>query len=330
MKLTPTEGQIVSTIRFGRKTDVTSKLKLVEARSLSIKTEKSKEYIKESIKKLKSSINTLDFKEAVIKTYQLKEAVNTLLEKEQNYIINFPNLQYIKSAQLEEFPGDTTETVYLKFAIGLSPSGDTREEVRSQLTLLTRKLSRIENKVTNEILRAGEWPLFTGDHIWSTALGTSREDVGVIVNGNVEIALHTTSAPLQELGVECEKLLKEIDAKIPAWFGDEAVSAEEYNSINAAYDQKGIGGTNKTLKRQKVEVPAEVGSEESGEEVGSEEDSDEAYYNSEKEFETPEVEPSAADLKKAAKGIRLTEAKKLVKELQKLTGKKVVFEKKTV
>jgi len=327
MKINQTEGQIVSIIRFGRKIDITSKLKIVEARAKSISSNKNKKYINESIKRLKSSINILDFKDSVIKTFQLKEAVNQLLEKEQNYIINFPDLQYVKSAQLEEFPGDTTETVYLKFAIGLSPSGDNREEVRDQLVLLTRKLSRLENRITNEILKSKDWLLFTGDHIWSTSLGTSRDEVGVIVNGNVEIALHTTSASLQELGIECKKLLEEIDQKVPEWFGEEAVSVEEYSSINAAYDkaaaEKGKKGTNKTIKRQKVVTPVP---DEDEENLGNEEDEDEKYYNSEKEFEVPETEPSAEDIKKASKGVRLAEAKEIIRELEKLTGKKVLFE----
>lgn len=314
-KLNKFEEEAVSIILYGSKTDVIKKIRIAEQKSKFIKSPKSKAFIKECVTKIKEDINKNNFKDSVIKAVQLKETVQILLEKEiPVYEIKLPDLEYIKSIVLSAIPGDTTETVYLDFAIPFYPVGTSKNEVSREMEKIARRLSELQRIVLNQILRnqkvnEGKWPLFTGDGSWESTMPITKNKVGKVALGRVApFTVDTVGAPLEELRPEIEELLREINTIIPKWFGEVATPEAQ---------QEALAG-------KKVYNEPDDEDEDEAPEVKDN------WYELETEFDTDENEPSVADLQKASKRVEFMENRlrvALLKEkLEKLSGKKVLFE----
>lgn len=310
VKLNKLERAIVSSVLLEDKSDISRRLKMIERRASFVKSEKGKQYISESVKKIRTNINTSEFKESATKTLQLRETVALLLEKESPiFEIKYPDLQYVRKPKLEALDSDSTETVFLTFMIPLYPQGEKYRDVYYEIQKLNRKLSAMGHTVINKLMRIpknedGKWPLFTGGGIWESSMPENLNKVGKEVLGRVELAINTTSPTLQELKPEVGQLLVEINNLIPTYFGD-SVSAEEQA---------------KTLKGYVAPV-----SDETDVEDDDTEEKD-AWEQPDTEFDVAEKEPSEKDLQKISKQFQLNEKQlKLKNSLEKLSQKKVVF-----
>ena len=307
-KLNKTEQGIISTIMFGDKTDVVKKIRLAESKAKFVKSAKSKVYIQECIRKVVEDINKNNFKDSVTKVYQLKETVQSLLEKEQTiYELKFPDLQHLKNVVVEALPGETTETVYLSFKIPFYPVGTKFAEVFYELKKIAIKLSGFGKVVINTVLRENkpEWPMFTGDGIWESTMPEFRNMVGKTVNGSVEFALNTTGGSLEELRPEISRFLSAVNDQVPRWFGEVATPEAQQTALS--------GGKVEKSDDEDIDEP----------EVKDD------WEKSDTEFDVDEKEPSEADLAKMSKRVGLAEnrlrAALLKEKLEKLSGKKVIY-----
>lgn len=235
IKLNKLEEAIVSSILLDTKANINKKINLLEKKSKFIKSEKSKTYVTESVKKLRKNINTLDFNTLVTNTFILKETTQQILEKETPiYVIKYPDFPFIKKPKLETLE-DSTETVFLTFKIPFYAEGKGVAELRREMQILGRKLSAFGHTVINKILRQGkqngEWPLFIGSGIWETNMPEFLNKKEV--NGDVELAIDTTSATMLELKPEVAKLLAVINKTIPEFFGNTVISnKDEVGKVN--------------------------------------------------------------------------------------------------